>query len=392
MDQPATRFDAHARAAAANLPGSLIRTVAQEGFGLPGVIPLWFGEPDAVTPDFVREAAKRALDEGQTFYTPNHGLPALREAIVRYSRGLGRRTAFERVSVTSSGVSAISLVCQTLLSPGDRVVVPTPVWPNLLGIPALLGAELVETPIRQAGGEWRVDLDALMDALTPDTRMVVLNAPGNPTGAMLDEAALAAILERCRRNGTWILADEVYERLVFNGRAASSILALAEPDDRVVSINSFSKSWAMTGWRLGWITAPPALMPAIEKVPEFSTSCAPGFVQAAGIAALDDGEPFVEAMVARLHARRDLSAELLGAVPGVRTARPEGAMYAFVTVEGCTDSLALARALLHEARVGVAPGRAFGPAGEGCLRLCFAVEEPTLREAIGRIEAFFRNR
>ncbi|NPD66840.1 pyridoxal phosphate-dependent aminotransferase [Lichenicola cladoniae] len=390
MDSLLFRSDTLARPGVEMLPGSLIREVAQEGLGLQGVIPLWFGEPDSVTPGFIRDAAKRALDDGQTFYTSNYGIYPLREAIARYQGRLGRISAPERVSVTSSGVNAILLACQTILAPGDRVVLPVPAWPNLAGIAAVVGAEVTAVPLRLHEARWQLDLDELLAALTPDTRMVILNAPANPTGAMLTRDEMVVILAHCRRHGIWILADDVYERVVFERDVAPSFLELADVDDRVVSINSFSKSWAMTGWRLGWITAPPALMSALGKITEFNTSCAPGFVQSAGIVALEQGEPFVAAMRARLQSRRDIAADLLDAIPGITTPRPEGAMYAFMRIAGCTDSLALAKSLLREARVGVAPGRAFGESGEGCLRLCFAVEEATLREAIGRIAAYFR--
>ena len=385
-------FDTLARPTMEALPGSLIREVAQEGMGLADVIPLWFGEPDTVTPDFIRDAAKRALDEGRTFYVSNYGIPDLRETIAAYQRGLGRRSEAGQICVTSSGVNAILLACQTLLSPGDRVVLTTPHWPNLAGIPAVAGAEVALVALRLQAGRWRIDLDELLAALTPDTRMVLLNAPANPTGWMLTRPEQEVLLQHCRRHGIWILADDVYERVVFDQPAAPSFLELAEPDDRIVSINSFSKSWAMTGWRLGWITAPLALMPALGKLNEFNTSCAPAFIQHAGIVAIEQGEPFIAETLARYRARRDLAAELLGAIPGITVPRPDGAMYSFFSVgasDGPVDSLALAKALLRQARVGLAPGRAFGPAGEGCLRLCFAVEEQTLREACTRIAGFF---
>ncbi|MCQ8278951.1 pyridoxal phosphate-dependent aminotransferase [Acetobacteraceae bacterium KSS8] len=377
------------RALVETLPGSLIRAVADAGIGLPDVIPLWFGEVERDAPVFVREAAKQALDAGDTRYVSNFGLPALREAIAVYQSGFGRAVTADRVMVCSSGVNALLLCCQVLLSPGDRVVLPTPHWPNLSAIPAVCGASVETVALRIVDGEWRLDLDALLAALTPDTRMVVLNAPANPTGFMLTRVEQKAILNHCRRHGIWILADDVYERLVFEGRLAPCFLDIADADDRLVTVNSFSKSWAMTGFRLGWITAPLALMPALGKVCEFNTSCAPGFVQRAGIAALGEGEAFVTEMVGELRACRDLAVSLLGGMAGVTVPRPAGAMYAFFRVDGCMDSVALATDMLRSARVGLAPGRAFGPDGEGCLRLCFAVGQETLREACGRIGAYF---
>ena len=381
-------FPTLARAAMEGLDGSLIRTVFAEGRNLPGVIPLWFGEPDVVTPGFIREAAKLALDEGHTFYNSNFGIDPLRAAIATYQAGLGRAASFERICVTTSGVNAIMLVCQALLDPGDRVVLPEPFWPNLAGIPRVLGADVVTVPLSlDAGKAWTIDMDALLAALTPGTRMVMLNAPANPTGWMLSRPEQEILLAHCRHHGIWILADDVYERVVFEGRASPSFLDIASPDDRVVGINSFSKSWAMTGWRLGWITAPAALMATLGKISEFNVSCAPPFVQLAGIAALEQGEEFIAATIARYREMRDLACARLGAIPGVSVPVPGGAMYCFFAVAGCRDSLALARRLLHEGRVGLAPGLAFGAAGEGCLRLCFAVGRERLEEACARIAA-----
>jgi len=379
-------FPPAARPAMEGLDGSLVRLIFDEGQRLADVIGLWFGEPDAVTPAFIRDAAVRSLAEGETFYSSNFGISPLRQAIATYQSGLGRRSAFERVCVTASGVNAITIACQALLDSGDRVVLPEPFWPNLGGIPRILGAELATVPLHlDAGAAWSMDLDRLLAALTPQTRLVILNSPGNPTGWSLTRDEQAVLLAHCRRLGIWILADDVYERVYYEGDAAPSFLDLATDEDRVVSINSFSKAWAMTGWRLGWITAPPALMSTLGKLSEYNTSCVPVFVQKAGIAALEQGEAFVTATTRRYRAMRDLAATRLAAIPGVHAPVPRGAMYAFFTVAGCTDSLALARRLLHEARVGLAPGRGFGPAGEGCLRLCFAVGEERLESALSRL-------
>ena len=379
------RFEPTPRPALAEIPGSLIREVSEVGRYMQDVIPLWFGEPDTVTPDFVREAAKLALDEGKTFYAPNPGIPPLREAIAAYLKRNNRPVGTSRVAVTASGVNALMLVAQALLSPGDRVVIPTPAWPNMDGIARVMGAEVTDMPLRLMNGIWRADLDELLAAITPETKLLFLNSPGNPTGWTLTSAEQRAILDKCRQTGTWILSDDVYERLYFAGDAAPSFLEIADEQDRVVSVNSFSKSWAMTGWRLGWIVAPPTLMDAIGKLNEFNMSSAPTFIQHAGVVALDKGDAFIAETRARYLKARDIAHAALSAVPGITAPRPDGAMYLFLKVEGCTDSLALAKSLLHSARVGIAPGAAFGAGGEGHLRLCFAQSEARIREASTRL-------
>ena len=373
------------RAALDAIPGSLIREVSEAGRNIPGLIRLFFGEPDTVTPDFIREAAKAALDAGHTFYAPNPGIAPLREAISRYLTRHRRLVGPERIAVTASGVNALMLVAQALVSPGDRVVIPMPAWPNMDGIARVMGAEVTPLPIRIANGVWRVDLDELLATVTPDTRLLFLNSPGNPTGWTLTAAEQRAILDHCRKTGTWILADDVYERLYFAGDAAPSFLGIATAEDRVVSVNSFSKSWSMTGWRLGWIVAPPALMDSLAKLNEFNMSSAPTFVQHAGVVALDQGDAFIAETQARYRACRDLALDILGAVPGVTAPRPDGAMYLFLKVDGCADSLALAKDLLTTAGVGLAPGAAFGSGGEGHLRLCFAQSEDRLRTACTKV-------
>ncbi|HWT08587.1 MAG TPA: pyridoxal phosphate-dependent aminotransferase [Roseomonas sp.] len=363
------------------IPGSLIREVSEAGRDIPGLIRLFFGEPDTVTPAFIRDAAKAALDAGHTFYAPNPGIAPLRDAVSRYLTRHGRPVGADRVAVTASGVNALMLVAQALLSPGDRVVIPMPAWPNMDGIARVMGAEVTPLPIRIANGVWRVDLDELLATVTPATRLLFLNSPGNPTGWTLTAEEQRVILDHCRRTGTWILADDVYERLYFAGNAAPSFLSIATAQDRVISVNSFSKSWSMTGWRLGWIVAPPALMDSLAKLNEFNMSSAPTFVQHAGVVALDQGDAFIAETQARYRTCRDLALDILGAVPGVTAPRPDGAMYLFLKVAGCTDSVALAKELLTSAGVGLAPGAAFGSGGEGYLRLCFAQSEERLRRA-----------
>jgi len=286
-------------------------------------------------------------------------------------------------------MSALMLTVEALLSPGDRVVIVTPLWPNLVEIPKVLSAHVTCVPLVFGADGWTLDLERLLAALTPGTRAVMINSPNNPTGWTIDRMTQQAILHHCRRLGIWIIADDVYERLVYDGSAcAPSFLDLASPDDRLVSTNSFSKSWLMTGWRLGWIVAPEPLMPDLGKLIEYNTSCSPVFVQRAGVAALTDGEGTVAHTLVRYHAARDFLVAALARMPRVQVAPPPGAMYAFFRVAGVTDSLAFCKALVREAKLGLAPGSAFGPEGEGFVRWCFASGEARLADGVGRLERF----
>jgi aspartate/methionine/tyrosine aminotransferase len=397
--------DALSRPAVQSLVASRIREVANAGMGRSDVLPFWFGEPDEVTPDFIREAAKSALDTGDTFYTHNLGIPALREALAHYASELHQPVTAEHIAVTSSGVSALMLVAQLLLNPGDRVVIVTPLWPNLIEIPKILGAEVVSVPLRlsteRADPIWELDLDQLLDALTPDTKALLINSPNNPTGWTMQRAQQQIVLDHCRKLGIWLLADDVYERLVYDTPAgtricAPSFLDIADINERVVSTNSFSKSWLMTGWRLGWMQVPSSLMADLGKLIEYNTSCAPGFVQQAGIVAVERGEEIVAHSIARYtEARNYLYEQLSRPVfreAGIVAPRPAGAMYLFFRIKGETDSLALCKQLVSEAGLGLAPGSAFGPEGEGAIRWCFASGIERLSLGVQRLENFISKR
>ena len=362
-----------------DLPGSKIREVANAALGRTDVLAFWFGESDETTPDHIREAAVRSLSEGETFYSHNLGLAELREALAHYTSSLHQPVDAGRIAVTSSGVNALMLAMQALVGAGDEVVAVTPVWPNLTAQPAILGARVVRLPLQVERGAWHLDLDELRRVVTPHTRVLLVNSPNNPTGWTFTRAEQESELAHCRSTGTWIVADEVYERVFFAGAVgacAPSFLDIAEPDDRLLVVHSFSKSFLMTGWRLGWIVAPPDLGPELAKLIEFNTSCAPVFVQRAGLAALSQAETSVPALVGRLRACRDTLLPRLAALPGITVAEPAGGLYAFFSVEGESDSLALAKRLVSQAGVGLAPGAAFGPEGEGWLRWCFASRDP----------------
>ncbi|NIF89250.1 pyridoxal phosphate-dependent aminotransferase [Burkholderia sp. Cy-637] len=378
------------RVAVESLRPSLIREVANAGFGLDGVLPFWFGESDRVTPAFIRDAASAALARGETFYTHNLGAAPLREALADYVSSRHGPTRAAQIAVTSAGVSALMLAAQLLVGAGDRVVAITPLWPNLVEIPKILGARVECVPLAFGEAGWRLDLERLLAALTPDTRMLFVNSPNNPTGWTLSTAEQAAILAHCRRHGIWIVADEVYERLGFGEGGAPSFLDLASRDERVIVVNSFSKAWAMTGWRLGWLVAPERTMDALSKLVEYNTSCAPGFVQAAGVAAVREGEPFVAEFVASLRTARDHLVAALNGLPGVHVEAPDGAMYLFLRLPGAADSLAFCKRLVREAELGLAPGRAFGDEGEGFVRWCYACDVARLDAGVERLKAFLR--
>ncbi|HUG77747.1 MAG TPA: pyridoxal phosphate-dependent aminotransferase [Burkholderiales bacterium] len=375
-----------ARAAVRALAASKIRELYNEGVGRPDALAFWVGEPDEPTPDFIRKAGIDAIAAGEVFYTHNLGIPELRDALARYVSGLHKiKIDAGGIVVTTAGVNALMLAGQLLLDPGDRVVEVVPLWPNLQEIPKILGAEVATVPLGFSG-RWTLDLDRLLDALTPDTRVVFINSPNNPTGWTITREAQKAILEHCRRRGIWIVADDAYERLYFGaGGIAPSFLDLTEEGDRVISANTFSKSWLMTGWRLGWLVVPPGLAPDLGKLLEYNTSCAPVFVQRAGIAAVQQGEPVIARTLERFRRARDFLIDELKNTPKIEVAAPDGTMYAFFRVRGMTDSLAFCKHLVREHGLGLAPGSAFGPEGEGCVRWCFAASQARLAEGVERL-------
>lgn len=375
------------RPAVAEIPDSLIRAVANAGIGRSDVIPLWFGEPDLPTPQFICDAAAQAMRAGHVKYTHSRGIPELRDTLAAYMTGIyGVPVEADRITLSASGMNAIMLAMQALVGPGDNVVFTTPLWPNCLRTAMIMGAEARSVALEHGPSGWRLDLDRLIGAFDDKTRAVFLNSPGNPTGWVMPEAEQRALLLECRRRGIWIIADEVYARLVYDGNVAPSFVPLADPEDRLIVINSFSKSWRMTGWRMGWFTAPAALGETLAKLTEFNTAGPATFIQHAGVVAIRDGEPDIKAQVDRLRVVRDLAFQRLAGHPRITLSRPEAAFYAFFKVDGLTDSLDFAKQLVARHGVGIAPGAAFGPAGEGHLRLCFASSPEVLTQAFDRLE------
>ena len=322
-----------------NLAESRIREVANAGMGRSDVLAFWFGESDEVTPDFIRQAAIDSLQRGETFYSHNLGLPELREEIAGYMSARHGAIGVERVAVTSGGVNALMLAMQLLVDAGDEVVAVTPVWPNLMAQPAIIGARVKCVALSPLDGAWTLDMNVLLQTVTAATKVLIINAPNNPTGWALTAGEQQRILDHCRRTGTWILADEVYERLNFEATAngcAPSFLDLATPDERLVVVHSFSKSFLMTGWRLGWLVLPATVTHQMGKLIEFNTSCASVFTQRAGVVALQRTEEVTPRVVAHLKACRDTLIPLLQAIPGVQVAPARGGMYAFLSWRALT--------------------------------------------------------
>jgi aspartate/methionine/tyrosine aminotransferase len=379
------------REAVRALRSSQIREVANAGFGVPDVLPFWFGESDRVTPPFIREAAAEALGRGDTFYTHNLGIAPLRESLARYVSELHGATPAENIAVTSAGVNALMLAAQLVVGAGDRAVAVTPLWPNLVEIPKILGAKVETVSLSYGERGWTLDLDRLLAALTPDTRLLMINSPNNPTGWVMTRDEQRAVLEHCRRHGIWIVADEVYERLYYGDageRTAPSFLDIASREERLICVNSFSKAWLMTGWRLGWMVVPRTLTDDLGKLVEYNTSCAPSFVQQAGIAAVEHGEPFTRTLVADLRASRDHLAAALAKLPGVDVKVPHGAMYLFFRLAGAENSLELCKALVRDVGLGLAPGSAFGAEGEGFVRWCYACDPARLDAGVERLARY----
>ena len=379
------------RPAIAALPESGIVEVINYGRERPGLIPLWVGEGDLPTPGFICRAAAQALDDGHTFYTYQRGIPRLRQALADYhTRLCGVPVGSERIFVTASGMQAIVLTLQMLVGPGDEVVVPTPIWPNILAAVQIAGGIVRPVPLDFGEDGWRLDLDRLVDACGPRTRVLFVNSPGNPTGWVMARDDMVRLRDAARARGLWIMSDEVYNRLVYEGDRAPSFLDVCDPEDRLVVVNTFSKNWAMTGWRVGWLVAPAALGQVYENLIQYNPSGVATFLQHAAVTAVEQGEPFVRSMAERCRAGRAIVCERLAALPRVRFARPNGAFYLFFAVDGEPDSRALALRLVDQANVGLAPGSAFGAGGQGFLRLCFATSAGRLSEAMDRLEAVLR--
>ncbi|ANM09044.1 MULTISPECIES: pyridoxal phosphate-dependent aminotransferase [unclassified Rhizobium] len=353
-------------------PESGIVEVVNYARGRQGLLPLWVGEGDLPTPDFISRAAMDALASGETFYTWQRGIPELRQALSDYyHRHFGIRLPVEHFYVTGSGMQAIQLCVQALTSPGDEFVYLTPAWPNIAAALEIAGACSVGVELQFEGGRWAVDLNRVEAAITPKTRGIFVNTPSNPTGWTATKKDLADILALARRHDLWIMADEIYALYYFAGGRAPSFLDVMEPDDKIVFVNSFSKNWSMTGWRVGWIVAPPEMGQVLENLIQYSTSGVAQFMQKGAVAALNQGDDFVAANIAKAARSRDILCDALVATNRVETLKPDGALYAFLKIDGVADSRSAAIDIVDKTGVGLAPGAAFGAGGELFLRACF---------------------
>ncbi len=365
---------------------SQIRAIATIADECEGTLRLFVGEDTRPTPDFIKAAAHAAIESNKTYYTANAGYPEVRQGIASHLRDLHgiEVDPSSQIIVTSSGMNALLLAIQATLGAGSSAVVVTPLWPNTVAAVKVSGADAIEFPLTYSADGYRLDYNALERAIRPDTRLLALASPGNPTAWMASIDDWRRIADVCERHNLWLLADSVYERIVFEGTCAPSPFAIPELRDRLIVAQSFSKAYRMTGWRMGYAVAPPALGRVMTHLQEFVVSNAPGVNQYAAMAALAEGEPFIAESQARYARNKAITLEALSKLDGVETPKPSGAFYVFPKLRGLTDSFAFCEWLVREYRVGIAPGMAFGAGGEGHVRICFAVEEPILREALDR--------
>lgn len=384
------------RSTIVNLEPNGIGKVAMLGLGDPGIIPLWFGESDLVTPDFICAAAKDALDKGRTFYTGSRGIPPLREAIRDFhARTVKADIAVERITVPGAAMLAVVTALQCVVETGDNVVCVSPVWPNIFQAAKMTGAEIrfarLDEVWSAVSPRWRLDLDKLFATCDARTKAIFVASPGNPTGWVMTREEQIAVLAFARKHGIAIVSDEVYGTLVYDGSLhAPSFLQIAEPDDAVFVINSFSKPWAMTGWRIGWLVHPKSLDQQMYVMSAADNTGATTFAQWGALAALSPkGDEFRGQMLERCRIGREVVEGFLREQNRIRWIRPEGAFYGFLQIEGLKNSLEFASGLVHGAKVGVAPGSAFGPpddtASDAHVRICFAQDPKLLAEGLRRL-------
>ncbi len=391
-----SKFLENLRHEAVGIPESGIVAVMNRGRNRQGLIPLWVGEGDMPTPDFICDAAKRALSEGETFYTYQRGIPELRQEIAAYMTKIygdfhGEHFSPERFFVTIGGMHALQIAFRMVAGNGNEVLVPSPAWPNFTASITSSGAQPVQVPMifeerHGAPSNWYLDFAALRAAITPNTRAIIINSPSNPTGWTATREDLMSILALAREHGIWIIADEIYGRITYDGARAPSFHDVMEPDDLILFAQTLSKNWAMTGWRVGWLEAPAELGHVIENLVQFTTSGVPVSAQRAAIVALRHGEELFQSQLRRWTYNRNLLCDLFSKTPGVHFSKPHGGLYLFCRFDAEPDTLKLALQLIEEANVGVAPGSTFGLGAENYVRICFARNSDDMKEAARRLQ------
>ncbi|MBX9464048.1 MAG: pyridoxal phosphate-dependent aminotransferase [Aquamicrobium sp.] len=383
----------HLRAEAQRAPESGIVAVMSHGRGREGLIPLWAGEGDLPTPAFISDAAASSLAAGETFYTWQRGIPELRAALARYyARHFGRTFAPEEFIATNGGMHAIQLALDAVAGHGDEVIYLSPAWPNFAAAAGIAGATPVPVVLDASGNGWTCDVEKIAAAITPSTRAIFVNTPSNPTGWTADRETLASILDLARERGLWIVADEIYSLFYYGSTRAPSFIDVMEPDDRIIFVNSFSKNWAMTGWRVGWLKIHPELQQVFENLMQYSISGVPAFLQKGAVAALDEGDAFIAEQVERARAARGIVCDRLQATGRVSLSPPAGAFYAFFKIDGVEDTTSAAFDIIDRANVGLAPGTAFGVGGESYFRFCFHRRLDEVEEAVERLARWIEAR
>ncbi|MGQ2903758.1 MAG: pyridoxal phosphate-dependent aminotransferase [Neoaquamicrobium sediminum] len=383
----------HLRAEAQRAPESGIVAVMSHDRGREGLIPLWAGEGDLPTPAFISDAAASSLAAGETFYTWQRGIPELRAALARYyGRHFGRTFAPEEFIATNGGMHAIQLALDAVAGHSDEVIYLSPAWPNFAAAAGIAGATPVPVVLDASGNGWTCDVEKIAAAITPATRAIFVNTPSNPTGWTADRETLASILDLARERGLWIVADEIYSLFYYGGTRAPSFIDVMEPDDRIIFVNSFSKNWAMTGWRVGWLKIHPELQQVFENLMQYSISGVPAFLQKGAVVALDGGDAFIAEQVERARAARDIVCDRLQATGRVELSPPAGAFYAFFKIDGVEDTTSAAFDIIDRANVGLAPGTAFGVGGESYFRFCFHRRLDEVEEAVERLAHWIESR
>jgi aspartate aminotransferase len=379
---------------AMQVPHSRIRELAEEALKMEGVVKLYFGESNMPTPEFIKQAACRALEEGYTFYSENAGLPGLRRDLAAYYRRMHgvELDPDAEIVITASGVQALNLTIRCAIDPGDEAILLTPAWPNASSTVLMDNGTPHEVRLQYRSGRYQVDFQALEEALTPRTRLLVYTSPSNPLGWVATEDEQNGLLDFARRHDLWLLADEVYDRIYYRGPElgvpAPSILRKANRHDAVMVTQSFSKTYCMTGWRVGWIVVRRDVGQKAAQLNEFIVSHAASFTQRAAQEALARGEDEIKRMLDRYKENRDFCLRALSEIPGVSVPAPDGAFYLFPKIEGLKDSFEFCRRLLHETKVGIAPGVAFGSGGEGSVRICYAADRSILEEGMEKLARF----